>query len=85
MASRLAAGLFGRNLTNSAVKRVQQGSIRRLATASGENEFVAERLHHKEHAGSKYPSTNLAEATINSSSHSRSKKVEAKTEEACNN
>lgn len=38
----------------SAVARVQQQSVRRLATATGENEFVAERLHHKEHAGSKY-------------------------------
>ncbi|KAJ1032649.1 hypothetical protein NDA16_000672 [Ustilago loliicola] len=50
MASRFAAGLFGRNMT-SAVARVQQQSVRRLATATGENEFVAERLHHKEHAG----------------------------------
>ena len=57
MASRFAAGLFGRNLT-STVARVQgkagQSAVRRLATAAGENEFVAERVHHKEHAGSKY-------------------------------
>lgn len=53
MASRFAAGLFGRNMT-LAVARVQQQSVRRLATAAGENEFVAERVHHKEHAGSKY-------------------------------
>lgn len=53
MASRFAAGLFGRNLT-SAVSRVQgQSAVRRLATAAGENEFLAERMHHKEHAASK--------------------------------
>ncbi|SPC60902.1 related to COX13 - cytochrome-c oxidase chain VIa [Ustilago sp. UG-2017b] len=50
MASRFEAGLFGRNMT-LAVARVQQQSVRRLATAAGENEFVAERVHHKEHAG----------------------------------
>ncbi|CDS01337.1 hypothetical protein [Sporisorium scitamineum] len=51
MASRFAAGLFGRSLTAS-VGRVQKaGAVRRLATAAGENEWVAERLHHKEHAG----------------------------------
>ncbi|SPO21732.1 related to COX13 - cytochrome-c oxidase chain VIa [Ustilago trichophora] len=50
MASRFAAGLFGRNVT-SAVSRVQgQSAIRRLATAAGETEFVAERMHQKEHA-----------------------------------
>ena len=53
MASRFAAGLFGRNLT-SAVARVQTPAVRRLATAAGENEFLAERMHHKQHAGSKY-------------------------------
>lgn len=52
MASRFAAGLLGRNLTSV---RGQQTAVRRMATAAGENEFVAERIHHKEHAASKYP------------------------------
>ncbi|EST06255.1 Cytochrome c oxidase, subunit VIa [Kalmanozyma brasiliensis GHG001] len=50
MASRFAAGLFGRSLTTTTA-RVQTGAVRRLATAAGENEFLAERMHHKEHAG----------------------------------
>ncbi|SJX61224.1 related to COX13-cytochrome-c oxidase chain VIa [Sporisorium reilianum f. sp. reilianum] len=52
MASRFAAGLFGRNLTASVGRVHNAGAVRRLATAAGENEWLAERAHHKEHAGS---------------------------------
>lgn len=54
MASRFAVGLLGRNLTSLA-RGQGQSAVRRLATAAGENEFVAERIHHKQHAASKYP------------------------------
>ena len=53
MASRFAAGLFGRSIAATSA-RVQSGAVRRLATAAGESEFVAERIHVKEHAASKY-------------------------------
>lgn len=56
MASRFAAGIFGRNLTatSAGAVRAHTAGVRRLATAAGENEFVAERMHHKEHAASEY-------------------------------